>query len=126
MCSSDLEILKSMGSPLSGGRHVTSVAATISSGVQPSKQGIPQVVPDYATLDTHVEMAMLVRHPFTLPVSTHPAVAKAMRDQPEDPHQVNESREAILHVREVGKDSVWREPTPAGSVPPVGPCRAQI
>ena len=84
-----LQILDNLRTPPSGKRHVSNVAATISSGVHPSKQGIPQLVPDFVTPEMHVQMAQAVRHPFSLPVSVHQAVRKAMESQPEDPGELH-------------------------------------
>ena len=46
-----------MTKPPSGPRHKCTIAAAVSSGVQPTLQGSPQLIPDFFTPDAHISGA---------------------------------------------------------------------
>ncbi len=76
----------------SGHRHAQSVATVVSSGVQPTKQGLPQLVPDYLRPEMHVRIARSLQHPFQLRPSVHPAIRKSCDEQPASPKVLNDAR----------------------------------
>ena len=76
-----LKILERLRQPPSGRRHKSTVAASVTAGVQPSRQGLPHVIPDFLTPETHMSVAQSISHPFALPPLVHPAIAKALAEQ---------------------------------------------
>ena len=92
-----LQILDRLSHPPSGKRHKSTIASSVSAGVQPSRQGLPQLIPDVLTPETHSSLAQNIAHPFALPPSVHPAIAKALSEQePDVAALVGKRQEALV------------------------------
>ena len=69
---------------LAKGRTVEKYADTISSGVQPTRKALPQLIPDGLPEHLHLEAALMVQHPMTYVPSTTAPVRYALKHATDD------------------------------------------
>ena len=72
------------------------MAGIISAGIQTSRQGIPQPIPDFMTLDQHLATAQYILHHFGLPPSVHPAIEKNLRELEGDEASLMRQKDHVL------------------------------
>ena len=82
-CSVGETIAKSNFS-LAKGRTIEKYTDTISSGVQPTRKALPQLIPDGLPEHLHLEAALMVQHPMTYGPGTTKAVQYALKHVTDD------------------------------------------
>ena len=76
----------------SGRRSVEQIAAAVSTGRQPSRGAMPQLIPDSLPPDVHLRLALSIRHPYCAAPSCTVAVRYSVRHATESAASMVESR----------------------------------
>ena len=73
-------------------------ADMLTTGVQPTRKALPQLVPDGMPSNLHLEAALRVKHPMAYePVTTDP-VRYALRYSPTDLNEINQRRGEVAKL----------------------------
>ena len=63
-----VETVGAMGFQPGGGRDLEVIAKRVSTGIQPTRRALPTLLPEGLGELAHLELALKVPHPYTLPV----------------------------------------------------------
>ena len=84
----------------SGRRSVDQLAAAVSTGRQPSRGALPQLIPVGLPPDVHLKVALAIRHPFCAAPSCTVAVRYAVKHATESATSMVQNREQVCSVIE--------------------------
>ena len=84
----------------SGRRSVEQMAAAVSTGRQPSRGAMPQLIPDGLPPDVHLKVALSIRHPYCAAPSCTVAVQYSVKHATESAANMVESRGRVCSVIE--------------------------
>ena len=76
----------------SGGRSLEKAADLLTTGIQPTRKALPQLVPDGMPPDFHLKAALQVKHPMAYEPVTYASVRYALKYAPEDLDEINKMR----------------------------------
>ena len=92
------ETIEGSNFSLAKGRTVEKYADTLSSGVQPTRKALPQLIPDGLPEHLHLEAALMVNHPMTYVPSTTAPVRYALKHTTDDLNDTAARRMQVLSL----------------------------
>ena len=92
------DTVKGSGFVPGGKRDIQVIAKRVATGLQPVKRALPTLLPEGLGEDNHLEMALMIPHPFTLPVPVSQPCKYALDFQKNCTYDLNNARNSISAV----------------------------
>ena len=106
--SSVQDSLSTSGFQPGGHRSLDVIAKRVFAGVQPTRRALPTLLPEGLGPDTHLELALQVPHPYTLPAPLSEPCQYAFRGQAALGSYVNEFRNTVCDLIQELSDACSR------------------